>query len=645
VVFDTTGGDAWTFEKTVSGHGSAPGECDEVLIRSPGGAIHARMHQGVFLARVRLRSGNNAVTAVCRRRGEEIGARSVQQWNVRLPDGPRASVQVHVIGQEVVLDGSPTTEAAGIPSPVRDYAWREKKGNPAPLRFPATPLLSAAHGKQLEVPTPPVDGRYYLTMRATDALGRSDETTAVFRVAHCRPTAVDTEHDHPEWADTAVVYGIALPLFQPGAFAAVTRRLDAIAALGATVIWLSPVTDAPANDFGYALTDAFSLRTAFGSDAQFRALIAAAHARGLHVILDAVTNQLSDQSRYFADARARGKSSPYYDWFARDANGRPVHYFDWINLENLNYDNPEVRSYLMAALTHWLKVYSADGFRVDAAWGLRQRAPEFWPQVRQELERVNPDVWLLAEASARDSYYARSGFDAAYDWTMAVGQWAWQGAFAGDSPRPDLAALRAALSAREALPALHFINNNDTGKRFITRHGVGEARVAAALLFTLPGVPLIYDGDETGAAFEPYATHGPLPWKDEYGLTEVYTRLAHTRRAVKPLLSAAITVLHTDHDGEVLAYARGDTHSGTTALVALNFSPSALKVALLVQPARVGTQASWSASDLLTGAPLPAVEDLRSVRLPGYGALLLQPRHGIPAAAAAGSARSACGGP
>src|SRR5207237_899753 len=98
-----------------------------------------------------------------------------------------------------------------------------------------------------------------------------------------------------------------------------------------------------------------------------------------------------------------------------------------------------------------------------------------------------------AEASARDSYYGRHGFDAAYDWTDKLGQWAWQEAFAPGANTAS--ALRAAItaSASDTL-VFRFLDNNDTGERFITRHGVGRTRVAAAMLLTLPGIPGIYTG-------------------------------------------------------------------------------------------------------------------------------------------------------
>jgi cyclomaltodextrinase len=147
--------------------------------------------------------------------------------------------------------------------------------------------------------------------------------------------------------------------------------------------------------------------------------------------------------------------------------------------------------------------------------------PDFWPVWRAELKRIRPDLLLLAESSARDPYYFANGFDAGYDWTDRLGEWAWQEVFADPAHIPQR--LRAALTNDGAgydpdAVVFRFLNNNDTGARFITRHGVGLTRVAAALLLTLPGIPGLYTGEEIGAEFEPYAGPPPIRWTDPHGL-------------------------------------------------------------------------------------------------------------------------------
>lgn len=427
-----------------------------------------------------------------------------------------------------------------------------------------------------------------------------------------------------------ILYDASPFLFAPGGrngFAAIEAHLSAIAALGANAILLSPVTAASPGDFGYAVTDELVLRTRFGSAAQLRSLVHAAHAAGLRVLLDMAANHLSDQSPYYRDAQRRGRKSPYYDWFERDVSGRPMHYFDWTNLENLNYADPAVRNYMLAAFTHWLRDYDVDGFRLDAAWTVRQRDPSFWPGLRAHLARINPNVILIAEASGRDGYYVTHGFDAAYDWTSRLGQWAWDGVFVAAGGVPDLARLRAALTNDgrgypDHTLLLRFLDNNDTGPRFITRYGVGETRAAIELLFTLPGIPLIYDGDEVGAAFQPYDEGPPIDWRDPYGLTRLYVRMSGERCSVRALTAPGLRLLASDHDADVLAYLRPGSGGEHQALIALNFAGTPVRVLLRAAPALAAFSGA-RAQDLATGREWPVRLPDEALALPPYDGVIL----------------------
>jgi glycosidase len=381
------------------------------------------------------------------------------------------------------------------------------------------------------------------------------------------------------WIDRAVVYGIVPYFFGAQGFADVTRRLDDLASLGIDTLWLSPVSDAPDDDFGYAVTDHFRVRARFGSEADLRALIQAAHARGLKVIVDVVPNHVSEAHPYYADAQARGGTSPYYDFFARGVDGEAAFYFDWRNLKNLDFDHAEVRAMVTEAFAYWVRTFDVDGFRADAAWGPRERAPDFWPAVRAELAKLKPDLLLIAEASARDPYYAHSGFDAAYDWTAQLGEWAWHAAFedsAHTAPR-----LRAAIERSQASPGrvLRFLNNNDTGARFIARYGVARTKLAAALLLTLPGVPVIYTGDEIGARYLPYDEGPPLVWDDPHDLRSWYRYLIGLRRAHAALHGRDIRFLGTGTPN-VLAYLRPGPRPDEDVFVALNFGASPARFGL-----------------------------------------------------------------
>jgi len=319
-----------------------------------------------------------------------------------------------------------------------------------------------------------------------------------------------------------------------------------------------------------------------GTMDEFKKLVQEAHARGIRVLIDFVPNHTSDEHPYFKDAQARGKQSPYYGYYDRDAAGNPTHYFDWANLPNLNYDNPEVERFMLEAFSYWVREIDVDGFRTDACWGVKERKPDFWPRWRRELKRIKPDLLLLAEASARDPYYFENGFDAAYDWTAALGKWAWE--LVWDSKTLLIYNLNSALTNNnqgfhpDAL-IFRFLNNNDTGTRFITTHGLEMTRVAAALLLTLPGVPCVYTGDEIGAWYRPYYDEMPVAWDEKKypGLRNYYKKLIALRNDTPSLHSRQWQPLEAAPSKQLYGYLRFVAPAEPPLLVLLNFSDQELE--------------------------------------------------------------------
>lgn len=377
----------------------------------------------------------------------------------------------------------------------------------------------------------------------------------------------------PEWVRNAVIYGTLPNKFGAPPLRATTARLGYLEQLGITAIWLAPSNTTIPYEAGYAVIDYFGVRADFGTADDLRELVTEAHRRGIRVLMDFVPNHTSDRHPYYLDAEAHGARSEHYDFYDRDADGQATYYFSWKHLPNLNFDNPEVRRFMTEAMSYWVREFDIDGYRVDVAWGVKQRAPDFWPDLRRELQRIKPDVFLLAEASGRDPYYVENGFDAAYDWTDRLGEWAWQDVW---EPADGLVQrLRAALT-NDGLgyPAgsriLRFINNNDTGERFVDRYGPGRTRVAAAMQFTLPGIPCPYTGDEIGASFHPYADIGPLDWdRDPHDLRAYYRRLIALRKELAGLRGPEFTEVAVEPGEWIYAYVRpADT---SPVLVVLNY--------------------------------------------------------------------------
>lgn len=618
LAFTTHGGDAWTFEKPIELTVSE-GACDEVALASPAATLVERPVSGRVRARLPLVAGSNVVRAECRKGGVRASEPITQHWLVRLRDAPRARVTVHAGVAGLTLDAGASEPAASRPAPINRYLWHFGPAGDAPARLPGD------GSSRVTVPTPAKDGDYRVRLVIADEAGRTDGTTVALRVSGGKVHAVDDMRDRPAWVRDAVIYGVMLPAFDPPGLAGVMGRLDALRALGVDTLWLSPLTASAPADFGYAVTDHFALRSNAGSEADLRSLVAASHARNMRVILDFVPNHLSDRHPYYVDAARHGRASPYFDFFERTPAGEAAHYFDWTNLKNLNYANPEVRQMMIEAFAHWVRAFDIDGFRVDVAWGPRRRAPDFWPHWRRELKRINPDLLLLAEASARDPFYGANGFDAAYDWTDQLGEWAWAKAFA--APGHIAARLRSALAGGEkaSTPVFRFLNNNDTGARFVTRHGAAKTRVAAAMLMTLPGIPGLYTGDETGAEFEPYDQRGAIAWTDRHGLQAWYTALLRLRRDAPALRSHGLRMLDLADAGQVLGYVRPGGTPREGVLVLLNYGAEPAEVTL-PEDALAGLGAAGGTLQDLLDEDAVVRADGRPIRLAGHGVRILQPR-------------------
>jgi len=226
---------------------------------------------------------------------------------------------------------------------------------------------------------------------------------------------------------------------------------------------------------------------------------------------------------------------------------------------------------MINAIGYWIREYDIDGYRMDMAWAVQERCPDFWVECRKELKRIKPDLLLLAEASAEDANLFNCRFDVAYDWRGGPGKWAWEGAFEdqntiGERMESILATDTKSYSRQARV--LRFINNNDTGERYITRYGLGTTKVAAAMEFTLPGVSLIFGGDEIGAQYEPYSDLPPVLSGDKYNLRKWYKQLIRIRDGSAAIRCGDLVMLKSEPKS-VVSYIR--TAGKCSVIVVLNY--------------------------------------------------------------------------
>jgi glycosidase len=385
----------------------------------------------------------------------------------------------------------------------------------------------------------------------------------------------------PRWLRGGTVYGAIVERIGNGAFHDLIDRLDDLADLGVAALWLAPITETLPGCFGYEVVDYLQPRAAYGTRDAFRDLVRQAHARDIRVLLDVAPNHTSVAHPWYVAAETGGPSHPRHDWYDRDESRTATHYFDWTHLPNLNFDHADVRQAMTDAMLSWVRECDVDGFRIDVAWGIRQRRPDFWAGFAGAFRTLKPDGVLIAEASAHDAYYLANGFDLVYDWTADLGHWAWQDVFSSEISIPD--ALRAAVTAaiegayNPTTQTFRFLNNNDTGTRFISRHGAGMYRAALATLMTLPGVPCLYLGDEVGAAFEPYGPAAPVGREDPHGLRPFVRRLVGLRRAMLDTGAVSWAWLGTGPHDTTMAWS---ITGGNPAVIVINWTDRAMTVRL-----------------------------------------------------------------
>lgn len=392
-------------------------------------------------------------------------------------------------------------------------------------------------------------------------------------VTICIAAGADTRPDartSPAWLRDAVVYEIFPRAFSAtGDFDGVTAQLDRLKSLGVTVIWLMPIhpvgKEKSKGTLGspYAVRDYDGINPEYGTAQDLKELVAAAHKRDIKVFIDVVANHTSWDSTLMK----------HPDWYRHDATGRIVPPNpDWVDVAQLDYSNPGLHDYMRDMLVRWLRDFDLDGFRCDYAAGVPR---EFWEAVRPELDRVRPNLAFLAEAD--DPLLLQRAFDVDYAWDFhhVVSE-----ALAGRAPA---SAVRTAWERDEAryprgALRLRFSDNHDQ-LRATGQAGLPAALAASALMFTLDGVPLLYNGMEVGDTTESAAPalfeRMPIAWQMAERRPQVedyYRGLTALRRGHAALTRGSVRWLGSSDDRRVLSFERA--HGAESLVVAVNLSSS-----------------------------------------------------------------------
>ena len=373
----------------------------------------------------------------------------------------------------------------------------------------------------------------------------------------------------PDWLRDAVVYEIFPRDFSAsGDFRGVTAKLDDLKQLGVDVLWLMPIHPVgklkAKGTLGspYAVRDYDAINADFGTAADLEELVAGAHKRGMKVFIDIVANHTSWDSVLL---------EKHPDWYHHDAAGHIIPPNpDWVDVAHLDYSSAALREYMTQMLVRWLHDFDLDGFRCDYASGVPR---DFWESVRPALERTKPGVVMLAEADDPSLLLKAFDFDYAWDFYHTVGD-----AIAGRAPASAVrtAWLRAEAGYPRGALRLRFSDNHDQ-MRATGQFGLPAALVASALMFTLDGIPLLYNGMEIGDTTESTAPalfeRAPIAWEVAERRPQVlpyYRALLALRHEHPALTRGTVRWLSNDAETRVLTFERKDTSE--TLVIAINLS-------------------------------------------------------------------------
>jgi alpha-amylase len=285
--------------------------------------------------------------------------------------------------------------------------------------------------------------------------------------------------------------------------------------LGVTALWLMPTFPSPSYH-GYDVTDYRGVNPDYGTLADMRALVAAAHQRGMAVILDLPLNHTSDQDPWFVDSRKAG--SAHADWYVWSStpegsnwypDGKRYYYAAFgPDLPDLNVKDPAVTAELTKDASFWLTDVGVDGFRLDAAKYMiedgptTQNTPEthaWLGDLRRSLQTASPGALTLGEVwdtSPISSSYVPDALDMTFDFTVASAYVDAAGSGDGSSVGRILARITT-LYPPGGFGA--FLTNHDQDRVASTLKGdPAKLRLAAEMLLTGPGVPFVYYGEEIG---------------------------------------------------------------------------------------------------------------------------------------------------
>lgn len=379
-----------------------------------------------------------------------------------------------------------------------------------------------------------------------------------------------------DWIKNQVIYEVNLRQYtQGGTFREFEEHLPRLKELGVGVLWLMPVQPiGEKNRKGtlgsyYSIQNYTSVNPEFGTLEEFKVLVKKIHDLGMKVIIDWVANHTAWDHHWTID---------HPDFYDRNEKGdflppNP----EWTDVIHLNYGNPALWFEMIRQMEFWIREADIDGFRCDMAHLVTTL---FWNHARYHLDKIKP-VFMLAETENHD--LLEFAFDVIYNWKLLHGL---NDLAAGRINAPDILniAQNSVRYLSKGAAELNFTENHDenswNGSAIERIHYYLEP--ITVLTFTLPGIPLIYSGQEAGNYKRlDFFDKDEIPWKEDK-MSRLYQTLIELRKR-NPALWAGnepggFQVLPTDQPDKIAVFKR---YSGDSEIIVMaNLSSAEVSVSL-----------------------------------------------------------------
>ncbi|QDU70590.1 alpha-amylase family glycosyl hydrolase [Mucisphaera calidilacus] len=391
-------------------------------------------------------------------------------------------------------------------------------------------------------------------------------------VAVILPAAAHAQDDlhiePPDWAQGRTLYQVNTRQFSPeGNFEGLRKQLPRLKQMGVGILWLMPIHpighEKRSGELGspYAVLDYKGINPEFGDLDDFKRLVDEAHDLGLRVIIDWVANHTAPDHPWVTE---------HPDWYTRNEQGEMIPPIPlWADVLDLDFDARDMREAMLDAMAYWVRETDIDGFRCDTAEWLPL---DFWITARDRLQPIKP-LFILAEGN--DHNLVTYAFDALYAWELAP---TLERIHHRENSVKDLVNYLRKDARRVTADGfrLNFTTNHDTNAwEGTTAERMGDGLEAFTVAtFTIPGMPMIYNGQEAGMNKRLDFFHrDPIDWQP-HPMADLYRQLTRLKRTSPALRHgsdrATIHILEEATTTSVLTYERrGDTQ---TLRVTLNLS-------------------------------------------------------------------------